>query len=224
MLKNFYYLSIYNKMASNFDKNDFLNINGFPNYKINCYGIVLNKNNKELKHQYKPNGYCYVILSRGNGGKSYYIHRLVYQAFGSDRNNMEGLQIDHWDREKDNNHISNLRIADRYQNSANISKVQTHNGNKCSSSFKGVGFNKRRHKWFGKIRVGNKYFCLGYFKNERNCAWVYNQISKHFRDSNYWLNTLPDDFELPNETEDRDNIIRRKINEINNWVNQQQYF
>lgn len=48
------------------------------------------------------------------------VHRLVALAFLGER--PEGMVIDHIDRDKTNNHISNLRYCSLSENSKNISE------------------------------------------------------------------------------------------------------
>jgi hypothetical protein len=91
-------------------------------------------------------------------------------------------------------------------------------GNTPSSNYIGVCFHKRDSIWCGKIVVKRKTFHLGSFKHDKNCAWVYNRIARLFKPQNHWYNGLPDDFELPDETENRDQIIASKINQIQNYL------
>ena len=139
-----------------------------------------------MTHHLTKNDYHQVKLSRGKGGNTRYINRLVYRAFGKDKNNMKGLQVDHWDGDKDNNHISNLRVANPSQNLANRNKhIRNNYGLPCSSNFIGTGWHKTKKKWYGNLQIGTKKFYLGGFKHEKNAAWVYNQIAKHFKDSEF---------------------------------------
>lgn len=61
------------------------------------------------------NGYPYVTLSK-NGKESHYpVHTLVVEAFHGRR--PEGMEVRHWpDRDKYNNHASNLRWGTPKQN------------------------------------------------------------------------------------------------------------
>ena len=66
-------------------------------------------------------GYMVVSLSRNGKIKKMKVHRLVYMTFGDSVDTMseEGMSIDHIDRDKKNNNISNLRVADKYVQSQN---------------------------------------------------------------------------------------------------------
>ena len=98
-----------------------------------------------------PRGYLYIKID----GKSYKLHRIAWLMFyGEDPKEWE---IDHIDRDKANNKISNLRLADRVSNCLNkgISKANT-------SGVTGVSYCKRDKLWIAK--KSNR--CLGYFKTK----------------------------------------------------------
>ena len=62
----------------------------------------------------------YQTISCRNGDKiiTFYLHRLIYQAFNPDEN-IQGMQIDHIDRDRSNNKIDNLRCVKRSKNLLN---------------------------------------------------------------------------------------------------------
>lgn len=60
-----------------------------------------------LKPTVKPTGYLFVRLSRGNVASPEYIHHLVLNAFRGPR--PEGFHGCHFDDDKNNNHVENLR-------------------------------------------------------------------------------------------------------------------
>jgi hypothetical protein len=91
-----------------------------PDYLISSYGRVLSKKFNQqpieriLKNNNNGGGYDYVKIR----GKNYYIHHLVYDHFvGTQR--AEGFEIDHIDRDKHNNRISNLRYVSISENRLN---------------------------------------------------------------------------------------------------------
>lgn len=97
------------------------------------------------------NGYVYIKID----GKSFKLHRIVWlMVYGEDPRECE---IDHIDRDKTNNKISNLRLADRVTNCLNkgISKANT-------SGVTGVSYCKRDKLWIAK----KSKKCLGYFKTK----------------------------------------------------------
>ena len=60
------------------------------------------------------NGYYYVCLSKNGIVKSYYVHRLVAQAFLPNPNNYK--EVNHKDENKTNNVVTNLEWCDRLYN------------------------------------------------------------------------------------------------------------
>jgi hypothetical protein len=97
----------------------YVSINGFPDYEINTSGKIRNKVSKRvLKHYIEQNGYCRVKLYNVNGVESkHYVHRLVALAFLSKERNKP--EVDHIDRNRSNNKLSNLRWANRSEQNYN---------------------------------------------------------------------------------------------------------
>ena len=81
--------------------------------------------------------------------------------------------IDHINGLRDDNRISNLRIATRSQNMANRSK-QSNN----TSGLKGVSFNKRARKWVSCIQKEGKYIYLGLHETKERAYSVYCRAAK----------------------------------------------
>jgi hypothetical protein len=72
-----------------------------------------------LQHQMTLDGYPKINLSRNNHSKTFRIHQLVIMAFQNITAIPKGMDVDHIDRTKTNNHISNLQIVTKSQNSLN---------------------------------------------------------------------------------------------------------
>ena len=89
------------------------------------------------------------------GGKMILGHRIVwFKVYGE----FPSLQIDHINGIKDDNRISNLRLASNSQNSMNKGK-QSNN----TSGFKGVTFHKHTKKYHAKICINGQRTSLGYY-------------------------------------------------------------
>lgn len=79
-----------------------------PFYEINRYGDVRNKETgKIIKQQITRNGTHQVHLMGG----TYRVARLVAEAFIGDV--PDGMDVAHWDGNKSNNGVDNLRICTR---------------------------------------------------------------------------------------------------------------
>ena len=112
-------------------------------------------------------GYHMVVLRKAGKSTSKTVHRLIARTFLD--NYSEELEVDHRDRDRLNNLVSNLRMATRKQNSANMGKALN-----CSSKFKGVCYHKRGRVWEVNIRANKIRKYLGRFKTEIEAAEKYD--------------------------------------------------
>ena len=101
-------------------------IDGFPDYKISTLGNIMSKkwgDWRKLNPCPNKKGYMYVSLNKNTKRFRRRVQRLVAIAFLP---NYYGLpQVDHKDRNKQNNSIYNLRWASAYTNSMNRSNTRT---------------------------------------------------------------------------------------------------
>lgn len=77
--------------------------------------------------------------------------------------------IDHRDGNRLNNCRSNLRLATNQQNQHNA-KLRTDS----STGFKGVGFDKRRQKFYARIKYSGRSRHLGYYRSAEEAAAAYD--------------------------------------------------
>lgn len=92
---------------------------GFPNYQISTQGRIINRKTlRFLEGSVKKDGYRRVNLSEKGIGKVFLIHRLVAMAFIPIAD-PDKFTIDHIDRNRDNNILSNLRWANAKDQAAN---------------------------------------------------------------------------------------------------------
>lgn len=143
-------------------------IANYPNYQIdnagNVYSIAWNKF-RLLKPIPTHDGYYRVCLCKDNNKKILSIHRLVWETYVGPV--PAGKQIDHIDRDKTNNSLSNLRLVSPQQNRFNTnSKGYTKNNN------------SNINPWKAKIRVGKKTIHLGCFPTEEQAHNAYLEAKK----------------------------------------------
>lgn len=91
----------------------------FPNYTIDIYGNVYGKIFKRFKKNSIHNGYKQVNLSKDGKGHRKFIHRILGEIFVPNPDNK--TYIDHKDRNRLNNDLTNLRWITRSENNMNYS-------------------------------------------------------------------------------------------------------
>jgi hypothetical protein len=106
------------------------------------------------KSQVKKCGYKCITIDK----KTYLIHRILGFAFGKINNIYSPFQIDHIDRNKLNNNISNLRAVTPSQNQFNRN---------------GKGYTLEEGRWRVKIQSHKKRLNIGCFKTEEEARQAY---------------------------------------------------
>ena len=99
-------------------------------------------------------------------------HRTKKVAMSNEVLQIDGVKIDHKDRNGYNNLESNLRISNRSLNAANTDKRST----KCTSKYKGVSWSKRDKKWIGRACKDYKIITRS-FDTEIEAALYYNELA-----------------------------------------------
>lgn len=87
------------------------------NYGVNRHGVIWTCfRDRVLTSKFHRDGYLFVRLLDDFGiSKNYYVHRLVLMTFNPVLN-MNNLQVDHIDGNKQNNRIDNLRWVTNLEN------------------------------------------------------------------------------------------------------------
>lgn len=114
-------------MAEEEEKEIWKEINGFPDYKVSTFGNILSfrkyRNGKILKLFPDKYGYYIISLYKNKKIKTAKVHRLVALNFLP---NYYGLpQVDHKDRNRQNNSIYNLRWVTLSEQNINKSNYRT---------------------------------------------------------------------------------------------------
>jgi len=133
-----------------------MEIQGYPDYLIYEDGRVFSKKSRKmLKPCDRGKGYMCVNLCENGKAKLFYIHRLVATQYIDNPNNFS--EVDHIDRNKANNDISNLRWVDSSINCQNRC-IRCDN----TSGHKNISYDKtnNRYEYRKMIRgkTSNKYF------------------------------------------------------------------
>jgi hypothetical protein len=112
-------------------------------------------------------GYIQVGTKLSGKSKNYVAHRLIWMmVYGT-----TPKFIDHKDRDRSNNKISNLREATHQQNMQNRKKRAD-----SSSNYKGV--RQYGNGWVATFQRDGERCYLGYFKNEIDAANAYKEFAK----------------------------------------------
>jgi hypothetical protein len=114
----------------------------------------------------KYNGYIHISVM----GKLYYAHRLAWLYMTGD---WPKNDIDHINRERNDNKWINLRNATPSQNHMNKATPKSN-----TSGYRGVSFNKLVKKWTAQIKINRKKIHLGCFACKEEAAKSYEKAAK----------------------------------------------
>jgi hypothetical protein len=151
---------------------EYRKIKNYENYEISNFGNIRNsKTSIILKQKLKKNGYYEICLCKDNKKKSFIVHRLVAFAFIPNDDNSKP-EIDHIDRNKINNHTTNLRWVNRSENLLN--KDYYHHKKTV-----------HHHIWI----TPNLTFCVGFMINKKRINKSFKMLEEAiiYRD-NFMLN------------------------------------
>jgi hypothetical protein len=128
------------------------------------------------KHFWELNQYIWTLNSSGyvvryENKKVILMHTDIWERLEK----RLPTELDHTDRDKLNNQLSNFRSTDRSLNNAN--KVLQANS---TTGFKGVNWHKRNRKYQAYITVNRKYIHLGSFNTAIEAAKAYDQAAVEY--------------------------------------------
>jgi hypothetical protein len=92
----------------------------------------------------------------GIDGKHYLAHRLAWLYV---HGLWPAIEVDHWDRNRKNNRMGNLREATRSENMRNVGKTVAN-----KSGAKGVSWSQERKKWVASIQHNKRTIALGRYE------------------------------------------------------------
>ncbi len=143
-----------------------------PNYTISSFGHIANNITGEYLDFHENNtGYLYAFLETSNYIRSFFVHRLVAEAFIP--NPESKSDVDHIDGNRQNNNVNNLRWCSHSENMMNtgLSKANT-------SGVKGVYYDKRIGLWRAQIMHNYKTHYLGCFNKLEDAAKARREKAK----------------------------------------------
>jgi hypothetical protein len=99
-----------------------------------------------------PTGYRYVTWLN----KSHKVHRLIFLL----EHGYLPPEVDHINSNRADNHIENLRAANRSQNQCNRFALSNN-----KSGYPGVNWHKHAKSWYVRVMKDGKSHIIGYFKD-----------------------------------------------------------
>ena len=157
---------------------DWMPIVNFPGYFVSKNGSVrgitrkvkqrgrsITVKGKVLAIQYDKKGYARVQLRKNSKAYTIRIHLLVWDTFG--KGDRTSFCVDHKNRIKKDNRLSNLRLLTNRENA--------HNRNKEKTTSKYVGVSKTKcGRWLAQI-YDKKHINLGRYDTEEEAYIIFNK-------------------------------------------------
>ena len=112
-------------------------------------------------------GYVRVRFKR----KAYPVHRIIWEMHNGSLS--VGMEIDHKNRVRDDNALSNLRVATDKDNSRNRKMLSSN-----TSGYKGVSYFKRDSLWHARIGINGRNKFLGAFETAEAASEAYRLAVK----------------------------------------------
>lgn len=152
-------------------------------YQISNYGNVKSlrfSKEKLLKLGTDLQGYKQCVLYKKDKRKNIKVHLLVAMAFLNHvPDGTHNIVVDHIDRNKQNNNVSNLRLVSHSFNTKNAD----FSINIPKSNVDGVIYNSRDNRWAANVYINRKRIFLGYYDLETeaiNAVNVYKENPENF--------------------------------------------
>ena len=144
---------------------EYKEIIGFPDYLIYTDGKIFSKRRQRFMKAKTCTGYPLIQLVKSADkklnipkiDKTFYIHRLMGQHFLQNTDPVNKTCIDHIDRDRLNNDVTNLRWCSYSENCMN---------KPCTNKYgvKGVWFNRQENKFVVSFYLNKKRLSFGSYK------------------------------------------------------------
>ena len=129
-----------------------MEIEGFPLYMIYPDGTAFTRIRRRfLKHVLDKDGYHRISLCRDGKHNTFLIHRLVAIHFIANPDNKP--EVDHINKNTDDNRIENLRWVTKSENNQNKGKNKSN-----TSGHKYISYHKQRDIWVFNKRINGKRY------------------------------------------------------------------
>jgi len=139
-------------------------ITDYPEYEVSSLGQV-RRNDRILKLR-NTRGYHRVVLYKNNESKSKQVHRLVALAFLPNPENKS--QVDHIDRNRTNNMVTNLRWVTCSENCLNTCRRD--------NPLLGISWKKTHKQYQVQFTLNQKTKSYGLYKTLEEAVQVRNRV------------------------------------------------
>lgn len=148
----------------------------FNGYTVFENGTIIGKFGKTLKPRKARGGYLRIVISNGvENQKQYSVHRLVAELFIPNPDNKP--EVNHRDRNKENNHKDNLEWATRRENNIHAPSQKGRTG-RLSVQSKSV-IHKQTGIVYDSIKqaadtygIEHKSLCASISRGSKNCQFT----------------------------------------------------
>ena len=148
---------------------EYITLNRFPEYEINKHfpnQIRKKSNNLIIAERVDKTKGGYVVCKLN--GKTYYKHRILAEQFIENPNNLPN--IDHRDRNRENNHLENLRFVSVSDNGKN--KIKSTSNTNIVYEY----FDKIDNEAIEVNEYGNHQFEFYYYVEKEDSFYFYNGV------------------------------------------------
>lgn len=136
----------------------------------------------QMRSTIDRDGYDTFTTAVGGNRKRLRAARAFYEAYHNIIIERD-MEVDHIDRNRSNNHISNLRLVTRLQNRKNMAtsdRNKQHSPYKSVYQFHGKRACKNGRNFQAQIIVDNKYIYLGRYFTAEEAQAAYDEASKKY--------------------------------------------